>query len=104
MPNPNISAADWTRLKRLRGATSSGNNSGGDLVTNKDINPEETAQNPYSKALLIPYEAAGVSRILRPASKWTDFVASRNADFFIQSRSSVNPNAIVLTDTNVCSC
>lgn len=102
MPISGLSAGDWSRLKRLSGAKSSGNNSGGDLVTNKDINPNETAQTPYSKAMLIPYEAAGVSRTLRPASKWTDFVASGRADFV--TRSTVNNNSRVLRVTNICTC
>lgn len=104
MPNANISGGDWTRLQRLRGARTSGNSLEGDLVTNKDIAPEETAETRYSRSMLIPYSGAGVPRTLRPVSKWTDFVASGSADFFRQSRSSVNPNAIVLTDTDVCAC
>lgn len=105
-----ISAGDWIRLKRLRGARTSGNTytAGGstytgDLVTNKDINPTETPQRPYSQSLLIPHEAAGTSRILRPASKWTDFVASGRADFVTQTRS-VRTNATSLSTTSICGC
>jgi hypothetical protein len=97
-----LSAGDWTRLQRLRGAKTSGNKAGGDLVTNADIAPTEARQHPYSKAFLIPYEAAGTSRILRPASKWTDYVASQTADFVTQSRN--GNNATVLSVTKLCSC
>jgi len=98
-----LSAGDWTRLQRLRGAKTSGNNAGGDLVTNADINPTEAAQYPYSKSFLIPYQAAGISKTLRPASKWTDFVASGVADYVTQSKSSTN-NAVTLSSTKLCTC
>ena len=101
-----LSAGDWIRLQRLRGARTSGytyNSYTGDLTSNVDINPPEHHQRPYGQGLLIPYEGAGTSRILRPASKWTDFVASRTADFVTQAQSATNPNADVLTRTKLCS-
>jgi hypothetical protein len=103
MPSPRLSAGDWTRLKRLSGARTSGNNANGDLLTNKDINPTETFQIPYSKSMLIPYEAAGVSRILRPASKWTDFIAAGRSDFVTQSNDITN-NKVSFTLTEICGC
>lgn len=102
-----LSAGDWIRLQRLRGARTSGYTYGsytGDLTSNVDINPPEHRQRPYGTALLIPYEGAGTTRILRPASKWTDFVASRTADFVTQAQSATNPNADVLTRTKLCDC
>lgn len=102
-----LSAGDWIRLKRLRGARTGGYTYGsytGDLTSGVDVNPPEHSQHLYGKALLIPYEAAGTSRILRPASKWTDFVASRTSDFVTQSQSTTNINADVLTRTLLCDC
>lgn len=102
-----LSAGDWVRLKRLRASRTSGYSYGGitgDLNSNVDISPTEPAQRPYGKALLIPYEAAGTSRTLRPASKWIDYVASRTADFVTQSQSTTNPNADILTNTRLCDC
>lgn len=98
-----LSAADWTRLKRLRGAKTSGNNAQGDLLTNNDINPTEAGQTRYNASLLIPYAGAGTSNILRPASKWTDFVAGGRADFVTQTRS-VATNATSLNVTTICGC
>ena len=109
-----LSSSDWTRLKRLRSARTSGYSytSGsttfaGDLTTNADTNPTEAAQRPYSPALLIPLQAFGTSRTLRPAGKWTDHVAARTADF-ITARQAIAPDGTLLNgkvfyDTRVCS-
>jgi hypothetical protein len=95
-----LSAGDWVRLKRLRGArtsgytyTAGGSTYAGDLTTNVDLDSAE---------------ANGTSNILRPASKWTDFVASRNADYVTQSQA-VGPNGTqlngnVLRRTTLCNC
>lgn len=102
-----LSAGDWVRLSRLRASRSSGYSYGtivGDLNSNADIHRVDPAQSRYGKALLIPYDGAGTTRILRPASKWTDYVASRTADFITQSQSTTNPNARVLRDTRLCDC
>lgn len=106
-----LSAADWTRLQRLRGARTSGYSYGsysGDLTTNVDLAPTEAAQIPHGKALLIPYEAAGTTRMLRPASKWTDFVAAGRADFVTQSRARAPDGTILngstLSVTTLCNC
>lgn len=102
-----LSAGDWIRLQRLRGARTSGYTYGsytGDLTSNVDFNPSEAPQRPYGKALLIPYDGAGTSRILRPSSKWTDFVAARTADFVTQSQNTTNPNANILSRTKLCDC
>lgn len=102
-----LSAGDWVRLQRLRGARTSGYSYGsyaGDLTNNKDIAPTQPATRPRGMALLIPNDSAGTSKTLRPSSKWTDFVASRTADFVTQSQSTTNPNADILTVTKLCDC
>ena len=90
-----LSAGDWTRIQRLKGARTSGYtytgvNSklvfAGDLTTNADIAPPEAGQIPYGKALLIPYDGAGTHKALRPASRWTDHVASQHVDFVTNSQ------------------
>ena len=110
-----LSAGDWTRIQRLKGARTSGykytgaNSSlvfSGDLSTNVDIAPNEALQQPYGKALLIPYEAAGTPRTLRPASNWTDYLASQTGDFLTFSQNSNNGVAVggvVQTQTKICS-
>lgn len=105
-----LSAGDWIRMKRLIGArtsgytyTAGGSTYAGDLTSNNDINPTEASQRRYGAALLIPYDGAGTSNILRPASKWTDFVAAGRADFVTQRRSPAT-NATSLNDTSICGC
>jgi hypothetical protein len=79
-----LSAGDWIRLKRLNssvgygmlsGAVSKnnaiGNANSNVFPLNKDISPPEPSQIPRSTPMLIPYEAAGTSKILRPASNET---------------------------------
>jgi hypothetical protein len=105
-----LSAGDWTRMKRLIGArtsgytyTAGGSTYVGDLTSNNDINPTNPAKYKYNNALMIPYDGAGKSRILRPASKWTDFVGAIGLDFVTQTRS-INTNATSLSVTKICGC
>ena len=105
-----LSASDWTRIQRLKGARTSGTtytgaNSNltfvGDLSTNKDIAPPEPGQMPYGKALLIPYDGAGTSKTLRAASKWTDFIASQHVDFVTSAQTKTNSPGITQTLTRI---
>jgi hypothetical protein len=103
-----MSASDWTRIQRLRGAKGysttvqgvvpgAGDATAGIYPRNKDLgNAQEGPQQPRSQALLIPYEGAGTHRILRPASSWTDFVASQTADY-ITTGLAVGANGIPTT-------
>jgi len=93
-----LSAGDWTRLQRLRGAKTYATVN---LATNKDIAPTPVAQTPYTPSALIK-PVVGTDRIRRPASMWTDYRASQTADFTLQRGN--NNNGFVLTDTNLCDC
>ena len=62
------SAADFTRLQRLRGARNY-------VSQKKDIINKVTAGNPFNPETL-ESRTVGSSRIRRESSKWTDFVAS----------------------------
>ena len=104
-----LSAGDWIRLKRLNSSKgygyTTGNASGsGSTATqalyplNKDIAPPEPGQLPYGKALLIPYEGAGTSKILRPASSWTDYIASQTGDF-VTSAQAIGANGRPINST-----
>uniref|UniRef100_A0A6C0KC84 Uncharacterized protein n=1 Tax=viral metagenome TaxID=1070528 RepID=A0A6C0KC84_9ZZZZ len=93
-----LSAGDWTRLQRLRGAKTYATVN---LATNKDIAPTPTRQWPYGTSLLIPKDV-GTGKIRRPASMWTDYRASQTADFVLQRAN--NGGGFVLTDTNLCDC
>ena len=112
-----LSAGDWVRIQRIKAAkgygNTTGNNSGASNTAtsamyplNKDIAPPEAGQQPYGTALLIPYAAAGTSKILRPASSWTDYVASQTGDYISVSQNTNNGIAtggVVQTQTKICS-
>ena len=99
-----LSAGDWTRLKRLRGARNNGyTGSDGVLVTNKDIAPTPFAQLRYNRSLLIRKDI-GTDRIRRPASNWTDYIASQTSDFVIPSQSATTGTSITNTLTKLCNC
>lgn len=112
-----LSAGDWIRLKRINGAKGYGLTTGnasspnGTATSaiyprNKDISPPEHLQQPYGKALLIPYEAVGKPKTMRSASDWIDYVASQEADY-VTSAQTMGANRIVTpgmtnTITKVC--
>lgn len=114
----NMSASDWTRLKRLGGAKGystmvqgvnpgAGDTSSTIYTRNKDIGvAPEGPQQPRSQALLIPYEGAGTHRILRPASNWTDFVAAQTADYITTGlavgANGMTTTSVVQTRNTVC--
>jgi hypothetical protein len=93
-----LSAGDWTRLQRLRGAKTYATVN---LATNKDIAPTPNPQQPYNTSLLIPKDI-GTGKIRRPASMWTDYLGSQRADFVLQRGNNIG--GFVLTDTNLCNC
>ena len=103
-----LSAGDWVRLHRLRGARSYLVNA----QSNKDINSPTIPQTPYNPSLLIP-RRTGVSRIQRPASDWISYVGSQTADYILQKgTTSTDPvtgvvtvlNGNQLTSTRLCNC
>jgi hypothetical protein len=94
-----LSAGDWVRLKRLRGARSYL----GEIQNDVDTNIPTQPQNSYSVPTLIKRHT-GASRIRRPASNWIEYKASQIADFVLQSQSLNNPNAKVLETTQLCNC
>jgi hypothetical protein len=93
-----LSAGDWTRLQRIRGAKTYATVN---LATNKDIDPTPNPQEAYSTSLLIP-KVIGTGKIRRPASMWTDYLASQRADFVLQSAN--DAGGFILTNTILCDC
>ena len=92
-----LSAADWTRLQRLRGARSYMTS----VASNEDVNISTVPQTSYNPSLLIPRNT-GASRIRRPASDWISYIGSQTADFVRQSDTSTNGKQ--LTSTRLCDC
>ena len=112
-----LSAGDWIRIQRIKAAKgygiTTGNNSGASNTAtsaiyplNKDIAPPEAVQQPYGPALLNPYQAAGTHKTLRPASSWTDYLASQTGDYISVSQNTNNgipTSGVVQTQTKICS-
>jgi hypothetical protein len=92
-----LSAGDWVRLQRLQGAKAYA----ATLSSNKDIAPPPTPQQPYNSAIHV-HPVVGTSKIRRPASLWTDYMASQSADFVLQSQQSINGTSQKLTVYKVC--
>jgi len=93
-----LSAGDWVRLKRLRGARTY-------LATDDDINPPTQPQLPYHLPIH-SFKVVGTSKIRRTASSWIDYRASQTADYvlpYVVQDISGNPNAN-LGVTKLCDC
>jgi hypothetical protein len=71
-----LSAGDWVRLQRLRG----GRNFQADKPS--DITNPPARSEPESGRRV--YTEFGTSKIRRPASNYTDFVASQKADYVLE--------------------
>lgn len=97
-----MSASDWIRMKRLRGATTYQTVN---LATNKDIAPPQFAQDEiHNKSAINVFPVAGSSKIRRPASSWTDYVASQTADYILRSQNAVNTTSVNRTLVRLCNC
>jgi hypothetical protein len=109
MQTRGLSAADWTRLKRLNGAK---NYVTEKLTGEKDINPPPNPQLPYGRPIQV-YRSVGTSKIRRPASDWIAYRASQTADFPTPSGvlfpgfnndENFGPTGTAQTMTRLCSC
>jgi hypothetical protein len=94
-----LSAADWTRLKRLGGAKTYATV----IATNEDTRIPTVPQTPHSVPMLIPRQT-GASRIRRTNGQWLDYKASQVADFIVSKTTSLNTNAKNLQLTRLCNC
>lgn len=112
-----MSASDWIRMKRLQGARANGYSYTQNSVSvngvltstsptfNKDIAPPNSAQIlVHNSSAINVFDAVGTSKIRRPASNWTDFIASQTADYILSSQAGANQTSIVNKQTKLCSC
>lgn len=113
-----MSASDWIRIKRLQGARQNGysNASTTGLLSasyqgtvnpnfNKDIAPPQNSQDEiHNKSAINVFPVVGTSKIRRPASNWTDYVASQTGDYILRSQNAVNTTSIKRTNVKICSC
>ena len=103
-----MSAGDWVRLQRLRGARSYAQSNNmmvptPDLVDNADIAPAPFPQLSYKPGMGV-FKVVGTSKTRRTASQWTDFVASQSADFVTTSQTATTGVAVTETVTKLCDC
>ena len=94
-----LSAADWTRLKRLNGAKAYAT----DIAAKTDTDIATVPQNSHSVPMLIPRQT-GASRIRRTNGQWLDYKASQVADYVLSKTNTDNTNANSLTLTRLCDC
>lgn len=108
-----LSAGDWIRLQRLRGARANGysNPSTNGVLTasspifNKDVVPPQPNQfEVHNNSAIKVFPVVGTSKIRRTASNWTDYVASQNADYVLRSQATLNGTSVKRTLTKLCSC
>lgn len=109
-----LSAGDWVRLQRLRGARANGysNTSTNGVLTstsaifNKDVVPPQMIQQPIhnTNAAIHVYPTVGTSKIRRPASNWTDYVASQTADYVLSSQNATTGTSVKNAQTKLCRC
>ena len=109
-----MSAGDWIRMQRLRGARANGysNSSTSGVLTststifNKDVVPPQSNQleiHNINGAINV-FPVVGTSKIRRPASNWTDYVASQTADYVLTSQNAVHTTSVKRTLVKLCSC
>lgn len=97
-----LSAGDWIRLKRLRGATTYQTVN---LNTNKDIYPTQSNQfEIHNSTAIMSFPVVGTSKIRRAASNWTDYIASQTADYILTSQAATTSPSITNAVTKLCSC
>jgi hypothetical protein len=106
-----MSASDWIRMKRLTGARQNGysNSSTSGVLTststifNKDVAPPQSSQiQVHNNGAINVFPVVGTSKIQRPASNWTDYVASQTADYILSS--TLPSQSTLLTQVRVCDC
>ena len=90
-----LSAGDWVRLQRLKGARNFQADKPGDITNPSARSEPETGRRVYTEF--------GTSKIRRPASNYTDYVASQTADYVLEN---INSTLIArsLTIHKICTC
>lgn len=96
-----LSAGDWTRIQRLRQSRTYATS----LASNEDIAPTPFPQfSQHLSTAINVFDVIGTSKIRRPASSWTDYVASQTADFVLSSQTATTGTAVKNTVTRLCNC
>ena len=102
-----MDASDWTRIRKLNGAR------GNMYVAYGPVSPAPPAlltgiTNPSPRTELESgrrvYTEFGTSKIRRPASNYTDYVASQSADYVMETTSGACGVGKNLTINKICKC
>jgi hypothetical protein len=97
-----LSAGDWVRLKRLRGAKTY---SSVNLATNKDIAPTPASQYvPGLNSAINVFRTVGTSKTRRTASDWIAYKASQTADYVLTSQTNASSPSVTNTVVKLCDC
>ena len=97
-----MSASDWIRMKRLRGASTYQTVN---LNTNKDIVPTQFPQNEiHNYSAINVFPVVGTSKIRRTASNWIDYKASQTADYILYSQAATTGTSVKRIQTKLCDC
>lgn len=90
-----LSAGDWVRLQRLGGAKQFQADKPSDIINPPARSEPESGRRVYTEF--------GTSKIRRPASSYTDYIAAQTADYVLESTT----NTLIaksLTINKICSC
>jgi hypothetical protein len=97
-----LSAGDWVRLQRMRHNRTYLTT----IRTNEDTialpNPRNIHPNASKGTLSL--HGYGISKIRRPASSWTEYIASQTADYVLPSQAALHGTSIKNTRTTLCDC
>jgi hypothetical protein len=104
-----MDASDWTRMKKLNGARGNMLYSYTTTSPATSIGYEDTINpSPINCCVSVKnnrhvYPEFGISKIRRPASHYTDYIASQKADFILEKTNALT-GAKILSQTRICSC
>jgi hypothetical protein len=89
-----MDASDWVRIRKLTGSRVRPGSSNVDVV-----NPPPNVVGDSGRKV---YTEFGTSKTRRPASNWTDYIASQNIDYVLESVD-IGNNRILITN-KICTC
>jgi hypothetical protein len=96
-----LSAGDWVRLKRLNGARQNMKRVPSPPRFTETVNPPPRTEVKTGRRV---YTEVGGSKIRRPASNWTDYIASQKADYVLETPAGSCGAGKALTIHKVCRC
>lgn len=91
-----LSAGDWVRLQRLRGAKQFKADKPSDITNPPARSEPESGRRVYTEF--------GTSKIRRPASNYTDYKASQTSDYVLETPNGTCGVGKNLTINKLCTC